>query len=349
MPSRARAPTLLYCEALEIPDNEQQNKIKPKINTHLNQHRVIESTLNASPILRRIFSPCWAEREEQMKAKSKFAHLQGWRLASFLVKADDELRREQLAMQAVRLMQEIFAIENVNGWFRPYQVICTGPRAGLVETLPDAKSLDFVKRNFLKFLGAADLSHVRTVSLAAYFDAAYPRPEDRIRAAHNFAVSLASYSLMTYALDVKDRHNGNLLIDAAGHVVHIDFSYMLGSSPGGIGFESAPFKFNSDFLAVLGGPQAAPFATFLDVLTNGLHALAKHRRKLSALLALFFVDQPAKTQHALATDLARKFADLDGTKLTTFAVARGLIKEALASKRTDQYDWYQWKTNGIIS
>jgi hypothetical protein len=72
------------------------------------------------------------------------------------------------------------------------------------------------------------------------------------RCAHGVGAQRASYELHAhgFCLQLKDRHNGNLLLDDDGHLIHIDFSFMLSYSPGGINFESAPFKLTRELLEV---------------------------------------------------------------------------------------------------
>jgi len=39
-------------------------------------------------------------------------------------------------------------------------------------------------------------------------------------------------------------------LDEEGHIIHIDFGFMLSNSPGGVNFESAPFKLTRELLEV---------------------------------------------------------------------------------------------------
>lgn len=88
----------------------------------------------------------------------------------------------------------------------------------VIEVLPKTKSRHEIGRkyqNIIKFY------HLKFSNIYVY-----------IYALKNFISSLAAYSLMSFILQVKDRHNGNLLFDEYGNIVHIDFGYILNIYPG---------------------------------------------------------------------------------------------------------------------
>ncbi len=106
-------------------------------------------------------------------------------------------------------------------WLRPYDIIALSPDSGLIECIPDTVSLDALRR-----------SDKRYISLLNFFEKFYGKrlTFEFYEAQDNFIVSLATYSIICYLLSIKDRHNGNILLDNMGHIIHIDFGFILGKS-----------------------------------------------------------------------------------------------------------------------
>jgi len=221
-----------------------------------------------------VYGESFSSRVQRLRGMSVHSSVPEWRVQSFLVKTRDDLRQESLAMQLIHLMKSAFEVDGVDAWLCPYRILPTSADTGLVSTVPDAISIDALKRK------------TKGYSLLNYFREHYGvESSPRFKTARrNFISSMAGYSLACYLLQIKDRHNGNIMIDSAGHILHIDFGFLLTNSPGGnAGFEKAPFKLTKQMVELMGGIKSGGFRRFQKLFFKGFLAV---RRKASELLLL---------------------------------------------------------------
>jgi len=224
------------------------------------------------------FGETYDEQCARIKANSPFGELKTWRLVKLIVKKGCDLRQEQFAMQLISQFDQIFKAAKLKIWLKPYEIMCTGPNCGLVECVSNAISLDALNKKLLK-LGIRGLGD--------FFMLFYPTEKQWRRARYNFAESLAGYSLVCYLLQIKDRHNANILLDRDGHLIHIDFDFLISNSPGGnMLFEKAPFKFTQEFMEVMNGEDSKCFNIYRSLMIKGFMALQAEYRKIMVLVEM---------------------------------------------------------------
>ena len=274
----------------------------------------------------------WSRKYHRLKQASPFQKSSDWNLVPVIVKAGTEMRQELFATQLISLFAEIFREEGLELWLRPYKVLVTGSDCGLVEVIPDALSMHSLRR-------------ASQCSLRHYFIRRWGSPDGAsfLQARHAFLQSLVAYSLVSYVLALKDRHNGNILLDRYGHLIHIDFGFMLGGVPGGVAaFEASPFKLTSDYIELLGGNlDSRSMLEFRRLLEAGLKALWRHADKIKTLLRSSYHQNIAcfaRGVDPLIEDVVGRIKDAD---------AESLVRQSANNVFTRLYDAYQYYTNGI--
>ncbi|KAI9660862.1 MAG: phosphatidylinositol-4- kinase [Trizodia sp. TS-e1964] len=257
-----------------------------------------------------------------------------WKSAIF--KVGDDCRQDVLALQMVAAFRGIFNNVGLNVYVYPYRVTATAPGCGVIDVLPNSISRDMLGREVIN-------------GLYDYFIFKYGS-EDSLQyqeARNNFVKSMAAYSVISYLLQFKDRHNGNIMIDDAGHILHIDFGFCFDIAPGGIRFERAPFKLTSEMVAVMGGTtDSQPYQWFEELCIKAFLAARQHCEQLAHIVTLMLDSglpcfKPETVQH-----LRERFV-LEKSEREAADFMAGLVKRSYRSYSTRGYDQFQLLTNKI--
>jgi phosphatidylinositol 4-kinase len=251
-----------------------------------------------------------------------------WQSAIF--KVGDDCRQDVLALQMIAAFRGIFNDVGLDVYVFPYRVTATAPGCGVIDVLPNSISRDMLGREAVN-------------GLYDYFISKYGN-EDSLRfqeARSNFVKSMAAYSIISFLLQFKDRHNGNIMIDDAGHILHIDFGFCFDIAPGGVKFERAPFKLTTEMVAVMGGSaDHQAFKWFEELCVKAFLASRQYTEKLSQLVLLMMDSglpcfKPESLQH-----FKERFV-LEKSEREAAEFMKSLIKKSYSSYSTAVYDQFQ--------
>ncbi|XP_061461571.1 phosphatidylinositol 4-kinase beta isoform X3 [Rhineura floridana] len=301
----------------------------------------------------------WQEKVRRIREGSPYGHLPNWRLLSVIVKCGDDLRQELLAFQVLKQLQSIWEQERVPLWIKPYKILVISADSGMIEPVVNAVSIHQVKKQ-------------SQLSLLDYFLQEHGNytTEAFLTAQRNFVQSCAGYCLVCYLLQVKDRHNGNILLDADGHIIHIDFGFILSSSPRNLGFETSAFKLTTEFVDVMGGLDGDMFNYYKMLMLQGLIAARKHMDKVVQIVEIMQQgcqqclgetqqsQVPAVAQvicsqlpcfHGSSTirNLKERF-HMNMTEEQLQLLIEQMVDGSMRSITTKLYDGFQYLTNGIM-
>jgi phosphatidylinositol 4-kinase A len=259
------------------------------------------------------------------------------------------------------MLKDSFEAINLPLYLVPYSVIPnrTGPdhaQGGILQVVANVKSRDQLGKDGAKTLKQHFLNQFGTESSSTYKQAQL-----------EFARSSAGYAIVCYLLSIKvclhffshsltimmkDRHNGNILIDNEGHLIHIDFGFLLGISPGGnLGFENAAFKLSKEMIDILGGGKTAePFRCFVDLTVQGfLVAREIVMNILVSVTAMMDSGLPCFLHKDNNLDLLRDRFFVDCSNGEAARRMRSLIDDAASKWTTIAYDGIQKLQNNIYS
>ncbi|KAK4155208.1 phosphatidylinositol 4-kinase [Chaetomidium leptoderma] len=301
-----------------------------------------------------VFGEAWETKKERIRKSSPYGWMKNWDLVSVIIKTGSDLRQEAFACQLIRVCHKIWVDAGVPVWVKLMRILVTGESSGLIETIANGVSLHSIRRSLtLATIEAGQNPRRRIATLKDHFVKAFGIPEgEAYRAGVDaFKRSLAAYSVISYVLQLKDRHNGNVLIDNEGHIIHIDFGFMLSNSPGSVGFEAAPFKLTYEYVDVLGGVGSPDFEDYKRLCKQAFQALRRSADNIIDMVAMMGRESKMPCFGAgvtqVTTALRQRFQlQLSADEAEQF-VETDLIAKSLGSYYTRLYDTFQYRTQGI--
>ncbi|KAG2144576.1 hypothetical protein DEU56DRAFT_790388 [Suillus clintonianus] len=243
-----------------------------------------------------------------------------WQQAIF--KVGDDCRQDVLALQVIAMFKNIFTGIGLTLYLFPYRVTATAAGCGVIDVVPNATSRD-------------EMGRATVNDLLDFFISKYGREETVAfqRACLNFIQSMAAYSVACYILQIKDRHNGNIMIDGEGHI--------------GVKFEPSSFKLTHEMVVLMGGRYSQGYEQFQHLTVKAFLAIRPHADQLVSTVQLMLgTGLPSFKGESTIKRLKDRFA-LGLNERQAAEWMMGIIRNAHENVRSTAYDEFQRAFAGI--
>lgn len=127
----------------------------------------------------------------------------------------------------------------------------------------------------------------------------------------------------------------------------VDFGFIFDIAPGGITFESSPFKLTTEMIQVMGGgSEEQAFKQFSELVIKAYLATRPYAEMIMQLVTLMLQSGlPCFKGETIKRMRTRFQVDKSDRQAADFMLLR--IKDSFANQRTVLYDYFQKLTNGI--
>jgi phosphatidylinositol 3-kinase len=234
----------------------------------------------------------------------------------------EDMRQDQLVVQFFDVCDRLFKKSgNLDLALTPYKIVCLSRNDGMMEYLEGARNISAIQTEYNK----------DRLSIQKWLRAQEKNQDDSQKhgiaaeVIDTFVRSSAGYCVMTYVLNVGDRHLENLMVKPDGHLLHIDFGFIFGANPLSKKALSTPLRLIDEMMAVMGDPGSEDYILFERHCCSAFKILRKNCNLICTMLELM-------------ADAGIKDLSVDQDPMTVIAG----VKARLCMSKTDEDAAQSW-------